>query len=746
MKRKLFYLMLGWMVLMLAACGKQSGDAVSDSKEYVYRAQEVELKDTEKEDTVNLLSIKDDRMYLQYYRWTDQGSVMTLVSQGLDGSDVRRIELQVGNSCGYSWVSPAQDGGYYAVCEEYFEDDSDPENYIWRNDVYLIKLDAQGKEIFKHQMNEKEDGDYWLQFMKVLTDGQLIICDTYWISLYDADGNKVKTVTELSQLECNSALILWDGTLLLNAYNPADGRTVVVRLDVQTGELSDEYTLSGGWNSYMMYAGIGYDLLLAGNNGVLACNLGDTEPVKLMDYVDSDLISSNVYNLAAVSETEFYGMMDDGEGNTRLWKFTKVAPEDVADKEILTLGCYGLSWEIRKWVVEYNKTNEKYRVRVEDYSDYNTDEDYLAGISKMNTDIASGRVPDILLLDSQIPVESYISKGLFEDLYPYLEEDSQIVKEDLFPNVLAAYESNGKLYRIAPKFAVQTVVGKTSKVGSTSGWTLDELNQVLEASAEGTESFTEMSRDEMLRYSISMTGEQFINWETGECRFNSEEFVQLLEFVNTFPQELDDDYLSESYWMSYDSMWREDKVLLRQLYLDGFENYNYMKKVVFGEDITFIGFPAQEGNGSVIVGQLEMAMSSKSKHKDGAWEFIRYFLLDEYQSQISYYWPLSMKQAEILKAEAQKKPSYEDENGNRIEYEPTYTVGDVEIAVGPLTAGEAEEVFAFVKSIDQIYAYNENLVNIVMEEAASYFSGQKSVKEAADVIQSRVQIYVNENR
>lgn len=37
-------------------------------------------------------------------------------------------------------------------------------------------------------------------------------------------------------------------------------------------------------------------------------------------------------------------------------------------------------------------------------------------------------------------------------------------------------------------------------------------------------------------------------------------------------------------------------------------------------------------------------------------------------------------------------------------------------------------------------------INIITEEAAPYFAGQKNVNEVADIIQNRVQIYVNENR
>lgn len=39
---------------------------------------------------------------------------------------------------------------------------------------------------------------------------------------------------------------------------------------------------------------------------------------------------------------------------------------------------------------------------------------------------------------------------------------------------------------------------------------------------------------------------------------------------------------------------------------------------------------------------------------------------------------------------------------------------------------------------------NDEITNIITEEAEAFFKGQKSVSDVANVIQSRVQVYVNE--
>lgn len=747
MGKKLFYLIIGCMVLMLSACGGKSNDAAAVSKEYVYRAEELVLDGMETADSVRNLTIKDGRIYVQCNTWNETENVITMISQNADGSDTKSIEIRAGNERSYYWFTPTEDGSFYGICEEYFEDNSDPENYIWRNDYYLIKLDADGTEVLKKQIKGKVGEEYWIQGMLLMPDGRIVISDSQGISLYDGEGNKIKDVEIEREIDESSLYLLEDGSLLLNRYDPEIDRNTMCKLNIDTGELSEDYVLPGGSDSYTIYPGKGCDLLLVGSSGVYAYNLGDETIKKRMDYIDSDVNASYIYNLAAISENEFYAMMEEPtEGNTVLMKFMKVKPEDVVDKEVLTLACNGLDWDVRNRVVEFNKTNEVYRVHIEDYSEYNTYDDYTVGTTRLNTDIVSGKIPDILILDWQMPVESYIAKGLFEDLYPYIEKDLEFSKEDFFPNVLKAYENNGKLYRIVPRFTIYTVAGKTADVGEEPGWTMDELNQLMASKPEDMEIFTESTRSSILQYGIELTGNQFIDWETGECHFNSKEFIQLLEFAERFPEEIGEEYYSDDYWMNYEGMWRDEKVLLQRMYLDSFANYNYAKKATFGEDITLIGFPTNKGNGAAISAHLEMVMSSKSENKEGAWEFIRYFLTDEYQSQIDYGWPLSMKQIDTLVKEAQRKPYYEDENGEIIEYESTYYMNGMEMPLELITQEEAEEVLAYVKSVEQVHAYNEKLLNIVEEEAAAYFAGQKNAEAVADIIQSRAQIYVNENR
>ena len=60
-----------------------------------------------------------------------------------------------------------------------------------------------------------------------------------------------------------------------------------------------------------------------------------------------------------------------------------------------------------------------------------------------------------------------------------------------------------------------------------------------------------------------------------------------------------------------------------------------------------------------------------------------------------------------------------------------------------------EEDLAKLKAILKGLTFPVNggsdILNIIAEESGAYFAGQKSVDEVADIIQSRVQVYLKEN-
>lgn len=51
-----------------------------------------------------------------------------------------------------------------------------------------------------------------------------------------------------------------------------------------------------------------------------------------------------------------------------------------------------------------------------------------------------------------------------------------------------------------------------------------------------------------------------------------------------------------------------------------------------------------------------------------------------------------------------------------------------------------------INHCDRAVFEDNQLINIIQEEAAAFFKGQKTARETAEIMQSRVRMYVNENR
>lgn len=751
MRKKMMVLMLAVLMLtLLSACGKKEEAQTASAKDYVYRVDEMDFGDFYKDKSIYDFFVSGDRMYIVAAKYLTEGSEYHVRNQKIDGSEVKDfvINLTVDQYINYQTIGP--NGEFYYIQNESKVDRTDPNNEIWSSELTLIALDADGNEILRQRINEENSPEYYLNQFIVLKDGTMLFNENRGIALYDAAGKFQKLVlsTQDKDWGISSMFLLKGETPAVMRFDYEKNTTLINKIDLTKGALSEDYVLPDQIKNGVYYPGEDFDFYVADSSAIYGYNLGDTGQTTLMNFIDSDLSTTYISKVCSKSKDELYGKtVDSLTGMEIIYKFTKIPADQVADKKILNLAGYYVNddFRIRSIVVKFNKTNPDYRITIKDYSQYNTEDDYMAGMNKLNTDIASGVVPDILILNGNFSVKSYENKGVFEDLYPYIDNDPELKRTDYYENVFEAYSTKGKLYRLPASFSVFTVMGKTSEVGEKTGWNFDEFRAYVESKPETAKILENTTRSNLLMYAINLSSSQFINWETGECDFNSPGFTYLLELAKTFPatwEEIDAD-MSRKY--DPDS-YRKGDVLLYSAYLSDFDMYNQTKKITFGEDVTMIGFPAENKIGSAIQSDYLFSMSSKSKNKEGIWQFIRQILLADYQENIVYGFPISKAATNKLAEEAMKEETMEDENGNLVPYQPTYYNGETEIPIPPVTQTEIDEVINFISSVKQPYYDDQQLFNIIEEEAAPYFAGQKDVKAVVDIIQSRVKIYVNENR
>lgn len=382
--------------------------------------------------------------------------------------------------------------------------------------------------------------------------------------------------------------------------------------------------------------------------------------------------------------------------------------------------------DLQSRIVSFNKNSAEYTAELTEYSDA----DYFDAVTRLNLDITTANAPDILVITSpKSYTYSYMDKGLFADLYEFIDSDPDMERGDFLDSVLKAGEKNGKLFSFAPKFYINTVVGKTSLVGDKQGRTVEEFIELINAYPDKQIMEGNGTKGGALTMLALYDYGRYVDQSTGECSFDSEDFIKLLEFCNRFPYEVD----------GYDAdNIRDGTSLFSSFYsVSDFYSIHSLEYYAFGEPVTFIGFPGVAGNGSVIMRETEYAIISNSANKEGAWELLKYFLSEEYQDSIALKresFPIRLSSLELAAEEAQKG-YYDSGVGEYIE-----PVGGVN------TDEDNQRVYDLLGSATGSMDFDSRIYEIITVEADAYFAGQKSAKEAAEVIQSRVQNYIDESR
>jgi ABC-type glycerol-3-phosphate transport system substrate-binding protein len=425
---------------------------------------------------------------------------------------------------------------------------------------------------------------------------------------------------------------------------------------------------------------------------------------------------------------------------TKMTIFTKVDPATVGKRELVTVYTFYQNYEMIQFAADFNKTNTKYQIAVKAYNeDYTTDMTDV--ISKLNNDILSGNIPDILMLDSSMPFDSYAAKGLFWDINKYLEKDKELEKDSLNASVLNALSTDGKLYSLTKEFYVTGLYGKKSIFGDAKQLTGDLMKKV-SAEYPDSELLGRMTRDTFINIMISNQINTFVDKATGEVSFNTPEFIELLNIAKTYPAELDNENFDYTY---YDDMYRANKALLSNAYLSNFRGINDSRYREFGEEITFMGFPSATGSGIMMTPGTELSIMSRG-NRDAAWEVVKAYMLLEPESE-GYNFSIFNGKIDKLAESAKVPQTYTDYlSGEVIVQENTYYLNGQEYTYPDNTEADNQVVYDIINNIEGVSRNDIELMKIIEEETAAFFAGSKTAEQCASLIEDRASTYVAESR
>ena len=650
--------------------------------------------------------------------------------------------------------------------------------------------------------------------------------------------------------------LLPDGTMAALTVQPG-GKRAVRPIDVS----------AKGWGTERYELPTTVDLIYGGTNGFLfyytsggslwAWEPGGEEGRQLLSWATAALSGSVMCfaprdegKLAALTLAQNGTFSGDDYWYKADIRLSMLSPTDEtpADgKTRLVYGTIGTNSVLRSRIAQFNRTNDQYYIELRNYAGEGVELFALdragreAAAKLLSAEIASGQVPDIW--DASLPLGLYARKGVMEDLWPWIDSDPEIDREELMSHVLDCASVDGKLYQVFNSFTIETAAARTDVVGDRTSWTLEEMLDYYEAMPEGSSLYGYRSGktgtlSELVRQSIN----RWIDWTTGECRFDSEEFKAVLALCGRMEDDAGEPDLEKwgrmangidlregrqllmnvRLWsigdlLYYDAVmggpqcltdyeaylnennifdakidengnWRDDGALICQALSQirdarskgKFKGwYSLSQDVVFGAIdeggyASYPGVPTDSGAGSSFVlpevlsyTDLLMGMSASCQNKEGAWAYMRQCLLpgcsDSVMIDGTEYlgngFPIRREDFErMLEPSWFQREDGEyvlDRDGNRIE-SPQDVIGvpeydadtDITMVIFKLTPSELqmERFWNLYNAIDSVYGEDFTLPNIVAEQAQSYFAGDKTLEETADLIQRRVSLYVNENR
>lgn len=472
-------------------------------------------------------------------------------------------------------------------------------------------------------------------------------------------------------------------------------------------------------------------------------HIKDGSAVELV--IDSSLNSLGdpdvgLISMEATKDDAFYVLAVDSQ-SAKLLHFTYSADTDtVPETELKAWSLYENS-ELMQNISQYQKENPEVYVDLEVGVTEDNGVTASDALKNLSTEIMAGNGPDILMLDG-LPVDSYVEKGMLEDL-----SDVAAQAEDLFENLMAGMEEDGKLYGIPLRFSIPLVEADTQYL---------EKIQDLESLADVVEEMGAADPDKNISspyFDGVMLAAQLYDacspaWIREDGTIDEE---KLEEFYTQLGRIYDPEkYIETDYGVFGEGY---------QNYVSGIssgtlELYCDKLQIGFGgiwSDSTFAQLATtmmdKEGiSYKPLTGQAEhvflpkamAGVSSKSGMKEEAKRFVQFLLTEEAQMAAQGGGlPVNQKALESLIDHIDAGMTI----GSSMSNDPD---SYVEMTIQKPSAEITDQFIAYIKEADTPALTNEIIRNAVLSQAGECLEGKIAPQEAVRAVADQVDLYLAE--
>lgn len=382
-------------------------------------------------------------------------------------------------------------------------------------------------------------------------------------------------------------------------------------------------------------------------------------------------------------------------------------------------------------------------------------------VKKLNTEVMAGTGPDLLVMDD-LPLTSYVEKGLLLDLTDYLEEYN--AKEPLFESILDALKIDGRAYVAPATVSLPMIIGENQYISNVTG--LSELADAVETLREEKpgEDITSISSQRGVMKRFAPVSAPL--WVGDDGRIDREilgEFLEQCKRIYDAQMSSLDEEIIQSYeerdesTMAYYGLdagkleWEITRDLFTMVggaayLISGWvtSGYTWITTVSIERAEGFGNYravPMQGQCGEVFKPNTLLAISAASGQPDTAEEFMNFFLSEQVQSDYTGF-PVNQGAFDIQFTPQEEYVSEDggytylsmsDKDGLRLSY----------VGYWPTD----EQLAAFrnqLANLHTAYVPDSMLEDAVFEQGVAYMQGSLSLEQTLDEIEKKVSIYMAE--
>lgn len=521
---------------------------------------------------------------------------------------------------------------------------------------------------------------------------------------------------------------------VLFSFKNLYGETVCYRLDETLSLKTTSFANSNILNtSKFIFTANNSTFYICNSQGIYNTSQKDQ---LLLSWANSCIDFENINDIIFIDASTLYILYRAATNKPVSLFLLKPAAESATQERIIIRVSYYESGSktIPQAAIQFNSCSDKYYILLDEKATVFTEsyDQSVSMLSSFEKDILSNKVGDVIVLNTDY--REYADKEIFCNLYDFLSSDTSIQKDDIFKCVLKSLEYNNNLFIITPCFRIKTLVTKSSDIFPSS-WNCSEFISLSSSLKAPRQLLSNMNQDNLMdilcKYGIS----SFIDLKTSSCDFTNSYFKDILDFLYELPYET-----APSYSFSDCSPYQDGTYLLYYATICNIADYLSLK-VRFGYDnsLTFLGLPSNQGGVSHIEHGDYYAISENSAVKEGAWEFIKFILIN--YSSNSYIPALNTTPFDKWCSQ-QQNYSYLFDTG------ATYTAIDLQTNLSPksinLTQELIDEFVSMLNSTQSIQPLPAQVSEIIEEELSLFLSGQNSAEKTVNYIQNRVSIYLSE--